>query len=93
MRAVGYGVISIPASRREVEGGSATRKWSAGVPADPARLFHERCAKRTQETLVLPMILKKRDSFRPHFGTILTTFETFQDIKNAFVDVLNMVWI
>ena len=36
--AVGHGVTSMPPSRREVEGGSAMRKWSAGVPADPTGL-------------------------------------------------------
>ena len=35
---VGHGVTSIPPIRREVEGRSAMRKWSAEVPADPTRL-------------------------------------------------------
>ena len=52
-----------------------------------------RRAERTQDTLVFPRIWKKRDPFRPHFGTLFTIFGTFRDVESAFVDALNRVRI
>ena len=56
-------------------------------------IFFAGCAKRSQKTLVFPMILKKRDPFRPHFGTFFTTFGMFEDVKDHFWDVSIMVYL